>query len=148
MTAVTIFSGLGSSSKALRDLGHDVVPHDFMPEAVASLRGNDFDLARQVDVREVDFTRYRRATALVGGPPCQPFSQGGRNLGRNDSKDMLPEFVRAVREARPGVFVMENVRGLAGPRHRPYLEEILQIGNTCPNPILKALLRANLEGSM
>lgn len=123
-TAVTLFSGLGSSSLAMRRAGHrNVLAHDFMPEAVASLNANGFD-AVQGDIREVDFTHpiYSEVKVLAGGPPCQPFSQGGRNAGENDPRDMIPDFQRAVAQILPEVFILENVRGLAGPRHRAYLD--------------------------
>lgn len=122
-TAVTLFSGLGSSSLAARDLGFDVLAHDFMPEAVASLNANGFD-AIQGDIREVDFTGvlYRDVRLVVGGPPCQPFSQSGRNAGENDPRDMIPDFQRCVAQILPELFVLENVKGLAGPRHRAYLD--------------------------
>lgn len=121
-TAVTLFSGVGSSSKALRDLGYDVLAHDFMPESVATLHSNGFDCIGG-DVRQVDFTNpiYGSVRVIVGGPPCQPFSQGGRNAGQDDPRDMIPDFQRAVAQILPELFVLENVRGLAGPRHRDYL---------------------------
>lgn len=121
-TGITLFSGLGSSSKALRDLGFNVLAHDFMPEAVASLNANGFD-AVQGDIRKVHFANplYRNVKIIVGGPPCQPFSQNGRNAGEDDTRDMIPDFQRAVAHILPEVFVLENVRGLAGPRHRDYL---------------------------
>lgn len=121
--AVTLFSGLGSSSKAAQDLGLTVLAHDFLPEAVASLNANGFD-AVQGDIRQVDFTAhvYSNVRLVVGGPPCQPFSQGGRNAGENDPRDMIPDFQRCVAQTLPEVFILENVRGLAGPRHRAYLD--------------------------
>jgi DNA (cytosine-5)-methyltransferase 1 len=121
--AITLFSGLGSSSKALRDLGYDPLAHDFMPEAVATLNANDFD-AVGGDIREVDFTlpMYEGTKVVIGGPPCQPFSQGGRNAGENDPRDMIPDFIRCVAQTLPELFILENVRGLAGPRHREYLQ--------------------------
>ena len=125
-TAISLFSGLGSFSKALRDLGFRVLAHDFMPEACATLRSNGFDVV-QGDVREVDFStqRYRNVEVIIGGPPCQPFSQGGRNGGQYDERDMLPDFTRAVAEIQPRFFMMENVRGLASPRHKDYLDRVI-----------------------
>jgi DNA (cytosine-5)-methyltransferase 1 len=122
-TAITLFSGLGASSLAASRLGFTVLAHDFKPEAVATLNANGFD-AIQGDVREVDFTTgvYRNVRLVVGGPPCQPFSQGGRNAGENDPRDMIPDFQRAVAQILPETFLLENVRGLAGPRHRAYLD--------------------------
>jgi DNA (cytosine-5)-methyltransferase 1 len=125
-TAISLFSGLGSFSKALRDLGFHVLAHDFMPEACATLRSNGFDVI-QGDVRDVDFStaRYGQVEVIIGGPPCQPFSQGGRNGGQYDERDMLPDFTRAVAEIQPRFFMMENVRGLASPRHKAYLDKVL-----------------------
>jgi DNA (cytosine-5)-methyltransferase 1 len=75
------------------------------------------------DVREIDWRPFRGKIDLVaGGPPCQPFSVAGDQLASDDQRDMLPEFVRAVREIRPRAFLMENVSGLASRRHANYLE--------------------------
>jgi DNA (cytosine-5)-methyltransferase 1 len=57
-----------------------------------------------------------QATLVVGGPPCQPFSKSGfwveGRKGVRDERNLLGEFVRVVREARPLGFIMENVFGL------------------------------------
>jgi DNA (cytosine-5)-methyltransferase 1 len=51
--------------------------------------------------------------AVVGGPPCQPFSTAGRRLGTNDPRGSLfMEFIHVIRVVRPRFFVMENVKGL------------------------------------
>ena len=122
-TAVTLFSGLGSSSKALRDLGFHVLPHDLMPEAVATLKANGFHEARLADVREIDYSepRYSDVRVLAGGPPCQPFSQAHDGEGQYDERDMIPEFLRAIAEMTPEVFVMEEVKTLTWAKHRDYL---------------------------
>jgi len=74
------------------------------------------------DVRSVDWSEIQGPLDLVaGGPPCQPFSIGGKHKGNNDSRDMWPEAVRAVRELRPRAFLFENVRGLARPAFADYL---------------------------
>lgn len=78
-----------------------------------------------VPIQQVDFSQYAGIPLLVGGPPCQPFSAGGKGLASADMRDMIPQFVRAVKEARPEVFLMENVPGLAGPTHKAYLEQSL-----------------------
>jgi len=124
--AVTLFSGLGSSSKALRDLGFDVLPHDFMAEAVETLQANGFTEARRVDVREIDYSdpRYNDVRVLAGGPPCQPFSQSHDGDGRYDPRDMIPEFLRAVAELSPETFVMEEVQTLTWKKHADYLEMV------------------------
>ena len=79
------------------------------------------------DVQQVEFGKYRGKVELVyGGPPCQPFSSGGLRKSHTDDRNMIPEFIRAVREIEPEAFVMENVPGLvAGDRMR-YLSEVIE----------------------
>lgn len=119
---VTLFSGLGSSSKALRDLGYDVLPHDFMVEACDTLAANGFQ-PTLCDVRDIDYSLpwYRDVKVLAGGPPCQPFSQSHDGEGRYDERDMIPEFLRAIAEMLPELFVMEEVQTLTWKRHADYL---------------------------
>ena len=61
---------------------------------------------------------------VSGGPPCQPFSLGGKHHGPLDERDMFPEAIRAVRELSPRAFIFENVRGLWRPAFSRYLEYI------------------------
>lgn len=80
----------------------------------------------QGDVREVDWAPHAGLDLVAGGPPCQPFSIGGKHRGQDDGRDMWPEAVRAVRETRPQAFLFENVRGLTRPAFAEYLEWILR----------------------
>ena len=75
------------------------------------------------DVRQVDFKQYDGKTDLVsGGPPCQPFSLGGRHRAYDDARDMFPQAVRAVREVKPKAFVFENVKGMMRASFQNYFE--------------------------
>lgn len=81
----------------------------------------------ETDVRHHDFEQYEgNAEALFAGPPCQPFSLGGKHRGRADQRDMFPEAVRAVRELRPKAFVLENVRGLLRASFADYYGYIIR----------------------
>lgn len=78
------------------------------------------------DVRSIDFRKYKGKVELVsGGPPCQPFSVGGKHKAHNDSRDMWPEAVRAVREVEPKAFIFENVKGLTRASFATYLAYIV-----------------------
>ena len=78
----------------------------------------------EVDVRDTNFKQWRGVDLICGGPPCQPFSLGGKHLGRSDVRDMFPQAVRAVREIQPSAFVLENVRGILRPAFSHYVEYI------------------------
>lgn len=77
------------------------------------------------DVRLIDFSGFEdRVDLISGGPPCQPFSLGGKHQAFADSRDMFPEAIRAVREVRPRAFIFENVKGLTRTAFRNYFEYI------------------------
>jgi DNA (cytosine-5)-methyltransferase 1 len=90
------------------------------------------------DVRGVDWSAFADIDLVAGGPPCQPFSIGGRHRGQRDSRDMWPEAVRAVREIRPRAFLFENVRGLLRPAFEQYLNWVL---HSLSNPLLEKGLK-------
>lgn len=78
------------------------------------------------DVRQLDFRAHEGRIDLVsGGPPCQPFSLGGKHRAHADTRDMWPEAVRVVRETRPKAFVFENVKGLTRMTFATYLAYIV-----------------------
>ena len=78
------------------------------------------------DVREVSFDQFPSDIALVsGGPPCQPFSLGGKHRGHADARNLFPEIVRAVRALRPRAVIIENVKGLLRKSFDPYFKYIL-----------------------
>ena len=115
LTALDLFSGAGGLTLGLHRSGFATVGAVEIDDNACATYNEAFpsiDL-RQADVREVNFRQWEGVDLVVGGPPCQPFSSGGLQRGREDSRDFLPEFVRAVIETRPRAFLMENVPGLA-----------------------------------
>ena len=61
------------------------------------------------DVRKFDYSEIKgEVDLLAGGPPCQPFSIGGKHRGRLDKRDMFPQMARAVRELKPRAFMVEE----------------------------------------
>jgi DNA (cytosine-5)-methyltransferase 1 len=56
----------------------------------------------QEDARQFPFRDFRgRADLVSGGPPCQPFSMGGKHQAYLDPRDMFPQAIRAIREIQP-----------------------------------------------
>ena len=78
------------------------------------------------DVRIIPFGEWQDKVDLVsGGPPCQPFSIGGKHKGYQDERDMFPHAVQVVRTVRPKAFIFENVRGLLRKSFAKYFEYVL-----------------------
>lgn len=79
------------------------------------------------DVRNIDFTTiHPNVEIITGGPPCQPFSIGGKSKANYDQRDMFPEAIRAVREIHPIAFIFENVKGLLRESFKPYYSYIIE----------------------
>lgn len=77
------------------------------------------------DIRPKRFSHLEGKVDLVtGGPPCQPFSLGGKHRGFDDTRDMWPEAVRVIREVRPKAFIFENVKGLKRASFATYFSYI------------------------
>lgn len=122
MRSVELFVGAGGLAMGTSAAGfkHDAVV-EWNKHACGTIRANQ---SRQVspvadwslfegDARAFDYSDIGAGIDLVaGGPPCQPFSLGGKHRGQGDTRDMFPEAVRAVRELRPRAFMFENVKGL------------------------------------
>ena len=127
LTSMDLFCGAGGLSIGLERAGfRSVLGVDVSRDACATYRGAIPHAAvMQRSISEIDFRQWRGVDLVAGGPPCQPFSNGGKRLASDDARDMLPEFVRAIDEARPRAFIMENVAGLLAPRNRAYLDRTL-----------------------
>ena len=133
LTSVELFAGAGGLSLGAAQAGfHPMLLVEMNPHAAATLRKNKHLLRvreediREGDVREINFTHLRGLVDLLsGGVPCQPFSYGGKALGMEDERDLFSEFLRAIAEIQPKVFVIENVRGLLRQKFQTYVNYIL-----------------------
>ena len=77
------------------------------------------------DVRSFDYSSIQGPVDLVsGGPPCQPFSMGGKHRAHDDHRDMFPATVDVIRRLQPRAFIVENVKGLTRPAFSNYLQYI------------------------
>ena len=77
------------------------------------------------DIRSFDYNPHSgRIDLVTGGPPCQPFSLGGKHKSHDDHRDMWSEAVRAVRETQPRAFIFENVKGLTRASFSAYFSFI------------------------
>ena len=86
---------------------------------------NDWNVI-QNDARLINYQTIGKGVQFItGGPPCQPFSLGGKHMAYSDTRDMFPEAVRAVREVRPIGFVFENVKGLLRKSFSKYFNYII-----------------------
>lgn len=72
----------------------------------------------------VDIRALEGLDLVAGGPPCQPFSMGGKHQANLDARDMFPAAVSIVRALRPRAFLFENVKGLTRASFSTYFSYI------------------------
>lgn len=133
LSSIELFAGAGGLAQGVTRAGfHPRLVVEWNRDACRSLRENQqrgFPLVQgwpvqEADVRLTDFTAFQGVDLVSGGPPCQPFSIGGKHAAQADGRDMFPEAVRAVRETQPRAFVFENVKGLTRATFRNYFEYV------------------------
>ena len=133
--SIELFSGCGGLALGTANAGFlhsDVV--DWNLDAFRTLRLNK-DLGNahvrhwnlvHADIATYDFKKATETARFVfGGPPCQPFSLGGKHLGDKDARNMFPHAVRAIRVVQPEAFMFENVKGLTRKSFFNYFQYIL-----------------------
>lgn len=76
------------------------------------------------DVREIDWKKIATLDLVAGGPSCQPFGIAGKKLGQDDHRDIWPEAIRAIGEAKLCMLVFESARSSWVPRFQSYLNGI------------------------
>ncbi len=127
MKSLEIFSGAGGLAKGLELAGFEHSAFvEFNPDACASLRRNfDPEMVFEGDIQDFDFRQLSEIDVVAGGPPCQPFSLGGKHGANNDSRDMFPFAINAIETLTPKAFVFENVKGLLRESFSDYFRYVI-----------------------
>jgi DNA (cytosine-5)-methyltransferase 1 len=118
---VDLFAGCGGLALGFRSAGFDTVGFEIDPVACATYRKNLKDPCIEAELQPG--FELPDCDVLIGGPPCQPFSVGGKQAGLDDARDGFPTFLDAVMRLNPKIALIENVRGLLY-RNKRYFEEI------------------------
>ena len=129
---VDLFSGCGGFSLGAHLAGFQVsLAVDVDPILSSSFNLNFPDVALRnwniadLEPESVSAVAGGRPDGIIGGPPCQAFSEIGRRDPLDARRDLICHFFRLVAALRPGFFIMENVRGLGFPENKGVLERAL-----------------------
>lgn len=123
-----IFSGAGGLSIGLEQAGFEIVAGaEWDRDACETFaKAHPASEVIEGDVNAIDFRRWKDSVeVVVGGPPCQPWSTGGKRLGADDPRDGWPAFLRALREVKPRAFIAENVAGFAAGSRKAHFTALV-----------------------
>lgn len=134
-----LFAGCGGLSLGFEAAGMNTLGYEMKPVAVSTYNAN---LSGECTEAMLSLGEPAgKADIIIGGPPCQPFSQIGYQRGMRDARDGFPIFLDAVNRVRPRIAIIENVRGLLY-RNKDYLRaaviELERFGYTVDVRLLKA----------
>lgn len=128
---VDLFAGAGGLSYGAELAGGLVlvgVERNEVATSTANKAGLNFHAMEVSDLAEGDGgleAPFLGVDLLIGGPPCQPFSNQGSRKGQYDPRDGFPVAFGVIDNLEPARVVLENVDGLLGPQYDAYREQIL-----------------------
>lgn len=134
-TVIDLFAGVGGLSLGFKMAGFDVVLANEYDESIADAYKLNHPNTKMIvaDIRnlpiEETFAEYRgKIDVVIGGPPCQGFSQKGQRKSINDERNFLFKyFVAIVDYIHPRYFVMENVPNLLTTENGFFKKEIIEM---------------------
>jgi DNA (cytosine-5)-methyltransferase 1 len=121
---IDLFAGCGGLSLGFESVGFETIGYEKEEKYVETYNNNlkGKCLHQELGVE----TTFPNADVVIGGPPCQPWSETGKNLGRKDSRDGFPAFIHCVKQVQPKLFIAENVKGLTFEKNKKYLSYIIR----------------------
>lgn len=133
ISLIDLFAGVGGMSLGFQQAGFVPSVAIEHKKSIAEGHKKNFSQVKHItqDIVDVDLHRLlgryvNYPTVVVGGPPCQGFSQKGQRRGLSDERNFLfRKFIDSVRVAKPIAFVIENVPGLLSNEKGYFLNEIL-----------------------
>ncbi len=107
-TVIDIFAGCGGMSAGLKKAGFEnLLAVEWDASCCKTFRANVNQRILQCAIQEIE--TFPSCDLLVGGPPCQGFSNLGERIPNDPRRQLWRQFLRAIRDAEPLIFVMENV---------------------------------------
>lgn len=145
MKVLSLFAGCGGLDLGFERAGFDVVwANEYDPTIHNTYRFNHPKTELNTsDIRTISAQSIPDCDGIIGGPPCQSWSLGGKGLGIDDDRGKLVyDYIRIVSDKRPKFFVMENVPGMLNEKHLPTFKGFLKLFQNAGYTIRYELMNA------
>lgn len=154
MNVISLFSGCGGLDLGFERAGFEVpVANEFDSTIYATFKANHPNTHLiEGDVRQVtkvDIAPYidGEVDGIIGGPPCQSWSEAGSLRGIEDARGQLFfDYIRILKEFKPKFFLAENVSGMLANRHNAAVQNILKMFEDAGYDVTLTLVNAKDYG--
>ncbi|MBQ8709115.1 MAG: DNA cytosine methyltransferase [Bacteroidaceae bacterium] len=130
MNIVSLFAGCGGLDLGFERAGFKVIwANEYDKSIHETYRLNHPNtILNTADIRTITGADIPDCDGIIGGPPCQSWSEGGKCLGIEDERGKLVyDYIRIVKAKKPKFFIMENVPGMVTPRHIKSFKQFLSL---------------------
>ncbi len=149
MKIVSLFTGAGGLDLGFHKAGFETIWANEYDKSIWSTFSHNFPdtyLERR-SITNVLSNEVPECVGIIGGPPCQSWSEAGAGRGINDKRGQLFfEYIRILRDKEPLFFLAENVAGILLDRHKVAFEKILSEFRALNYNVTYFLLNANDYG--
>ncbi|QED22959.1 DNA cytosine methyltransferase [Candidatus Deianiraea vastatrix] len=125
---ISLFSGAGGLDLGFKKAGFQTIYANEYDKTIWSTFEHNFQdvTLDKRDIRHIQASEIPDCIGIIGGPPCQSWSEAGSLRGINDSRGKLFfDYIRIIKAKRPKFFVAENVSGILHERNKEAFNEIL-----------------------
>lgn len=144
MKIVSLFSGAGGMDLGFEKAGFNVVwANEFDKTIWKTYKSNHSSFLDQRDIRSIKTNEIPDCDGIIGGPPCQSWSEAGLMKGIDDDRGKLfYEFIRVLNVKKPLFFVAENVSGMLSEKHKGSVKNIINMFGEAGYELQMKLLNA------
>lgn len=131
MKVISLFSGCGGLDLGFEKAGFDIpVANEFDSSIWETFKVNHPETHLiEGDIRKIDASLFPEdVDGIIGGPPCQSWSEAGSLKGINDERGQLfYDYIRILKKVKPKFFLAENVSGMLANRNSAAVQNILSL---------------------
>ena len=127
MNIISLFSGAGGLDLGFKKAGFNIIWANEYDKTIWETYKNNHNTPLDCrDIRNISSDEIPECDGIIGGPPCQSWSEAGAQRGIDDSRGKLfYEFIRILKDKQPKFFVAENVSGMLADLHKEAVKNIL-----------------------
>lgn len=147
MNLISLFSGAGGLDKGFHNAGFQtIIANEFDSKICPTFKANFPDTQLiEGDIRDLKENVFPEQIAgIIGGPPCQSWSEGGTLRGIDDARGQLfYDYIRILKAVQPLFFVAENVSGMLAKRHSAAVDGFMRLFDDAGYDVNLKMLNAN-----